>query len=61
MAGRLAGVLDAELKDGSLDRITGLAGIGLLSARVLAEGAHLEAVVLYDLGTKILPGSNHRA
>lgn len=36
--GRLSGVLDAELKDGSLGRITGLAGIGLLSARVLAEG-----------------------
>jgi len=36
--GRLSGVLDAELKDGSLNQITGMAGIGLLSARLFLEG-----------------------
>ena len=36
--GRLSAVLDAELKDGTMDKITGMAGIGLLSARVFAEG-----------------------
>ncbi len=36
--GRLSAVLDAELKDGTLDRITGMAGIGLLSARMFMEG-----------------------
>ncbi|MCY4204789.1 MAG: TonB-dependent receptor [Bacteroidetes bacterium] len=36
--GRLSAVLDAEFKDGTLDRVTGMAGIGLLSARVFVEG-----------------------
>jgi len=36
--GRLSAVLDAELKDGSLDRISGMVGMGLLSARGVLEG-----------------------
>ncbi len=36
--GRLSAVLDAELKDGSMDRVTGLAGLGVLSARLFIEG-----------------------
>ena len=36
--GRLSAVLDAELKDGTMDQITGLAGLGVLSARVFVEG-----------------------
>ncbi len=36
--GRLSAVLDAELKDGSMDQITGLVGVGLVSARAFVEG-----------------------
>ncbi len=36
--GRLSGVLDAELKDGALDRIRGVAGLGLISGRLFVEG-----------------------
>ncbi len=36
--GRLSGVLDAELKDGSLDKVNGIIGVGLLSARLFLEG-----------------------
>jgi len=36
--GRLSGVFDAELKDGSLDKLTGMVGMGLLSTRLFLEG-----------------------
>ena len=36
--GRLSAVLDAELKDGTREGMTGLVGVGLFSARLFAEG-----------------------
>ena len=42
--GRLSAVLDAELKDGSLDKITGMVGMGLLSARGILEGPLTEDI-----------------
>ena len=36
--GRLSAVLDAELKDGTQEGLTGLVGVGLFSARLFVEG-----------------------
>lgn len=36
--GRLSAVLDAEIKDGTRDKITGLAGVGLFTGRLFVEG-----------------------
>ena len=42
--GRLSAVLDAELKDGSRDKLTAVAGADLLSVRIFAEGPLSERV-----------------
>ena len=42
--GRLSAVLDTELKDGTMDRITGMVGIGLLSVRTFVEGPITEKI-----------------